>query len=422
MKIIKGDCLSVLKTLADNSIDAIVTDPPAGIGFMNKEWDDFRRARNTNDANRANVFGRTSKTGPEYGRGSRDNFIAWLTERMAECLRVLKPGGHMLVWAIPRTSHWTATALEDAGFEVRDRVSHIFGTGFPKVGNISKQIDKAAGAKRTILGKNPNARPIDGSGSGYTGATSHDPYVTAPATDEAKKWDGWGTALKPACEDWWLVRKPFKGPVYKNVMKYGTGALNIDATRVTTADKLTRKLGKSTESDSGWKSVNRSEIAGKDGGRWPANITFDEAAAEMLDAQSGITKSGAMKSHVGAYEGESVTGFLRGASGPHNQHGDEGGASRFFYTAKASKKEKNAGVDGSNTHPTVKSQSLMRWLVRLITPPKGVVLDPFCGSGSTGVACVYEGFDFIGIEAEEEYAEIAERRIKHAVSAAGEDV
>lgn len=441
-------------------IDAVVCDPPAGIDFMGKDWDS--------------------------DRGGMESWVAWLADRLRECYRVMKPGAHMLVWALPRTSFWTGLAIHHAGFEVRDRISHLFGTGFPKGGMISKAIDKRMGVEPTVVGENPNHRPVSGveyEGI-YQGGNTGSKYLTVPTSPEAKQWDGWGSALKPACEDWWLARKPFKGPLISNVLKYGTGGLNIDACRVPTADKLTRKLGKTTESDSGWRSVNRSEIAGKDGGRWPANVVLShhplcdtecvqDCPIDMLDEQSGITKSGAMKLTVGAYEGESVTGFLRGDSGPHNQHGDEGGASRFFttchpdcpvrqldeqsgelysasaayytrsgstawpgeteenaptgydakggasrfyYCAKPGKKERNAGLqDGlTNTHPTVKSVELMRWLVRLVTPPDGIVLDPFMGSGSTGVACMEEGFRFVGIDIERDSVDIAQARIAHA--------
>ena len=206
-KVITGDCMDVLASMNDASIDAVITDPPAGIAFMGKDWD--------------------------KDKGGRDNWIAYMELRFKEIFRVLKPGGHALVWALPRTSHWTGFAVENAGFEIRDRHSHFFGTGFPKSSNIAKQIDKSLGVEPTVVGS------------------------AKPTSPEAKEWEGWGTALKPACEDWWLCRKPFKGAAYKNVMKNGTGALNIDACRIPTEEKLTRKLGKTTESDSGWKSVNR---------------------------------------------------------------------------------------------------------------------------------------------------------------------
>lgn len=296
-----------------------------------------------------------------------------------EALRVLKPGAHVLVFGGARTAHRLTSALEDAGFECRDVCMWMYGQGFPKTANISKQIDKAAGAKRKVVGKNPNHRAESGVNyeGTYAGGNTGAKDITAPATDAAKQWDGWHTALKPAYEPIVLARKSFKGATYKNVLKYGTGALNVDACRISTDEKLTRKLGKTTKSDSGWKSTNRSEIAGKDGGRWPAHLMFDEVAAALLEYQSE-------------------------------------GVSRFFYQAKPSKREKNAGLDNPNTHPTVKSVDLMRYLVRLITPPGGTVIDPFMGSGSTGIACVQEGFEFIGIEQKLEYAEVATKRIEHA--------
>lgn len=431
-KIVVGDCLDVLKQGRSNRIDAVVCDPPAAIGFMGKDWDSFGVRGIKPETSQRQL---EARPGSPFGGGGgihiadaakmRDPFIEWLTARLLECFRVLKPGGYALVWALPRTSHWTATALENAGFEIRDRVSHFFGTGFPKGGMISKAIDKKLGVEPTVVGENPNHRPVSGveyEGI-YQGGNTGSKHLTVPTSPEAKQWEGWGSALKPACEDWWLARKPFKGTLVENVLKLGTGALNIDACRIPTADKLERKLGKSTESDSGWKSTNRSEIAGKDGGRWPAHVVLDEEAAALLDTQSGITKSGAMKRTVGAYEGESVTGMLRGDSGPHNQHGDEGGASRFFYCAKPSKRERNEGLpEGmANKHPTVKSVELMRWLVRLITPPDGIVLDPFMGSGSTGVACMEEGFRFVGIELEKNSADIAHARIAHAHARACEE-
>ena len=205
--------------------------------------------------------------------------------------------------------------------------------------------------------------------------------VTAPATDAARRWNGWGTALKPASEHWTLARKPLIGTVAENVLMHGTGALNIDECRITTDDTLVRKLGKSTTSASGWTSTKRSAVAGKDGGRWPANLVLDEEAATMLDEQSGAVD----------------------------------GASRFFYVAKSSQREKNAGLpDGlENNHPTVKSLALMRWLVKLITPPGGVVLDPFAGSGSTGCATLQEGFRFVGIERDAGSCQIAAARLTY---------
>jgi len=218
VKLYHGDCLELLKTLPDNSVDSIVTDPPAGISFLNRSWDD--------------------------DKGGRDHWIAWMCDVMKECHRVLKCGGHGLVWALPRTSHWTATALENAGFEIRDRVSHLFGTGFPKNMDVSKSIDSAAGVEREIIGVDktrlrPNRKYKSGAIGKIGGNESicdrsdNGATLTAPATPEAKQWEGWGTALKPACEDWWLIRKPLsEKTVAANVVKVGVGGINIDGCRI----------------------------------------------------------------------------------------------------------------------------------------------------------------------------------------------
>jgi len=267
------------------------------------------------------------------------------------------------------------------GAFVARRNGKIFVTGnsgFNKGGDISKKIDKSLGVEPTVIGENPNHRPLSGvSYEGiYAGGNTGSKYVTAATSDEAKVWEGWGVSIKPAHEPIVMARKPFKGALFKNVLKHGTGAVNIDACRIPTEDKLTRKLGKTTESDAGWKSVNRSEIAGKDGGRVPANVILDEEVGEILDSQESKSKP-----------------------------------ARFFYCAKASKSEKNEA--GPNNHPTVKPVDLMQWLVRLVTPPGGVILDPYAGSGTTGVAAVSEGFSFIGIEKCQEYVDIARQRIEH---------
>jgi hypothetical protein len=355
-----GDCLEVLKSLPDCSVDSVVTDPPAGINFMGREWDQAK-------------FG-------------RDRWIDWLEERMRECFRVLKPGGHALVWALPRTSHWTATACEDAGFEIRDRVAHIFGTGFPKNMDVSKAIDKAAGAKREVIGKGKGrtgeaAQPNGGS------LHSDDSYqwpgdfdITAPATPEAAQWEGWGTALKPACEDWWLCRKPLEGTVAANVLKYGTGGLNIDACRVPTSDTYAYPNG-----------------AGGNGFHGGVGREADGSRTDTPE-MSPLGRFPAHLIHDGS--DEAIQGMQE--------------ASRYFYCPKASKKDRNEGGI-ANKHPTVKNTELMRYLCLLITPPGGTVLDPFAGSFSTGKAAVKEGFKFIGIEAEREYFDIGVERLRHEV-------
>lgn len=380
VKLYFGNCLDVLKTMESNSVDSIVTDPPAGISFMNKQWD--------------------------TDHGHRDHWIAYFAEIAKECLRVIKPGGHALVWAIPRTSHWTATAWENGGWEVRDRVIYCFGSGFPKSHNISKAIDKLAGAERDIAS-------------------------TAPATDAAKQWDGWGTALKPAVEDWWLLRKPLsEDTIAENVLEYGVGGLNIDKCRVEGAPSLPGSSNIRAVNDramgAGWDQTAsaRAEAyrANPPSGRWPANMIHNgsEEVTELFPDVKGSKgdEKFAVKGQSGIYgwntaykdKNNSTSNKTRGVK-------DSGSASRFFYTAKASKSDRNEGLSETlkNTHATVKPTALMQYLCRLITPPDGIVLDPFMGSGSTGKACMLEGFRFIGIEMEEEYVLIARARIIHAL-------
>lgn len=378
--ILRGDCLVLLEQLPANSVDALVTDPPAGISFMGKDWDG--------------------------DRGGRENWIAWMTQVMVAVYRVLKPGAHGFVWAIPRTSHWTATALENAGFEVRDVVTHLFGSGFPKSLDVSKAIDRAAGAKRPRLGRKATYRKPQ-CPNGWN-CSSRAEFETGPATRGAREWSGWGTALKPASEHWILVRKPLaEKTVASNVLKWGTGAINVDACRIpgTIQQVPQPRFNSPTGKTYGMKTgegriceLSRAE------GRFPANLVLDKAAAELLDAQSGITKS------QGGSRGKAGNGWGMQAQSVKPGLGDTGGASRFFYVAKASKRDKGVG----NTHPTVKSTKLMEYLIRLITPPGGTVLDPFAGSGTTAVATKRLRLRFIGIEREREYVRIAQRRLKAA--------
>jgi DNA modification methylase len=377
-----GDSLDILSTWSDSCVDSIVTDPPAGISFMGKKWDS--------------------------NKGGSKEWIEWMSNVAAECLRVMQPGGHALVWAIPRTSHWTATAWESAGWEVRDRISHVFGTGFPKNHNISKAIDKAAGAVGVAgsSGSVRNSMAGDFAGGEY--------LQTAPATNAAKQWEGWGTALKPAMEDWWLLRKPLaEKTIAKNVLEHGTGAINIDACRVgyEENDRLLKggsyggnRKGSPGESIFGTGGAELSYEGGLPQGRWPANFIHD-GSDEVLSLFPNTKSHGGRSSNTGFWS--------RDNRGQKIAKGDQGSAARFFYCAKPTSKDRNEGVStGKNIHPTVKSTELMRHLVRLVTPPEGVCLDPFMGSGSTGKACVAEGFSFIGIEKEEEYFEIAKERIE----------
>ena len=387
-----GDCLEVMQEMNDNTVDSLVTDPPAGIAFMGKAWD--------------------------TDRGGRDDWIEWMTTIMQEAKRVMKPGAHGLVWAIPRTSHWTATALENAGFEIRDVVTHLFGTGFPKSQNIGKAIDKAAGVER-VLGKpktygDGHVQPTSGSSLGLLNDDGWKPSMDGfresdPATPQAKQWDGWGTALKPASEHWILIRKPIsEKTIAKNVIKWGTGGINIDGCRI----------GAGGDHGGGSKMSSSGGTLGKHGhyeadgfkvsvqGRFPANLVLSGDAPSMLDEQSGDRRSSG--NYVQAKIPNSAI-FGEAESINNAMYADSGGASRFFYCAKASKADRGEG----NKHPTVKSTKLMQYLIRLITPPSGLVLDPFMGSGSTGKAALAEGFEFIGIEQEQEYYEIAKERLNY---------
>jgi DNA modification methylase len=388
-----GDCLDVLPTLPDNSVDAVVTDPPYNLSFMSKSWD---------------------------AHGNK--FQAWCRLWAAECLRILKPGGHLLAFGGTRTSHRLACAIEDAGFEIRDSIAWLYGSGFPKSLDVSKAIDKAAGAEREVTGDKldrPGYHLVAGTragealGSGINGHTVEQriaaAQITAPATPEAARWQGWGTALKPAHEPVIVARKPLQGTVSANVQRWGTGALNIDATRIgmseTDRDKINHMGGFGAV---GWTTENGTAYEGRvDGslrslgatahaaGRWPANVVLDESQAEVLDQMSANL-------------------------------GDERGASRFMYTAKASTDERirHNGI----SHATVKPLSLMRWLVKLVTPPGGVVLEPFAGSGTTVEACILEGFKCVAIEREAEYLPLITQRINRRLdpiaylAASGDDL
>lgn len=464
-----GDCIELMAEIESASLDAIVTDPPYGIGFMGKEWDVFkpevvaqgesRRERKGTPRSSKRYPDRVGKAqggGPsiQYDESLSGNqrFQAWMTNWAVECLRILKPGGHLLAFGGTRTYHRLACAIEDAGFEVRDSLLWLYGTGFPKSHN------------------------LDG------------------------EWEGWGTALKPAHEPIVVARKPPVGTVRANVLKYGTGALNVDGCQIGTSKKVPASVSRtpgSSLSGSVDGSLRREtgEERGFDpeSGRWPANVVLSHTPlcepvgtrivkGDPRDTGNGErpggfadvgAESGDTEPNAPVYGDEEVIewdcapgcpvatldaqgggtsrnpagtfGYDPGSKGYGGEwgqrqvfgYGDSGGASRFFYQAKTSRAERNAGLEGfeektslkvdptsamakdgrrgsgtgANHHPTVKPIDLMRWLVRLITPPGGTILDPFTGSGSTGCAAVLEGFDFIGIEREAEYAEIADARI-----------
>lgn len=498
-----GDNREVLRSMPSDSVDSIVSDPPYELGFMGKRWD---------------------STGIAY------DVTLW-----AECLRVLKPGGHLLAFGGSRTYHRLAVAIEDAGFEIRDCIMWLYASGFPKSHDVSKALDKHGGvraeftafrdaviealkrngqtrsqlqdalgnymishyltaasqpavpnyrdyciirdfckldnewdelfkpeAKREVItekrtdmfgeyevedvrrsgiaNKEENVRHTIGA------SKSVEIKETAPATPLAQQWQGWGTALKPAHEPIVVARKPLQGTVADNVQAWGVGALNIDGCRVGLSygdykgkggggvpENRAGALIKNNVFGGGFKRNKEDHTTG----RWPANIILDEEAAQMLDEQSGVSRSRNHNRH-----NTGTPSVAKGKEYPRISigHSDSGGASRFFYVAKASKAEREAGLEGmevklaggmkasqdgslggepvyrANHHPTVKPIALMRYLVRMVTPNGGIVLDPFMGSGTTGCAAMLEGMNFIGIDITPEYKEIAERRIQHWAS------
>lgn len=378
-----GDCLAILRDLPDNSIDSVVTDPPYGLSNTKPgQVADVLAAWVTGDTEAV-----PAKKGGFMGK-DWDSFVpppaVW-----AECLRVLKPGGHVAVFAGARTQDLMGLSIRLAGFEIRDSLGWIFGTGFPKSMDVSKAIDKAAGAEREVISERP-AYGIGGNGilNGHSeGATAK---VTAPATDDAKRWDGWGTALKPAIEPIILARKPLDGTVAQNVLAHGVGGLNIDASRVGSSgggthcgnrDENGKCLGHGDAGKSQSGATFHADESAEPTGRFPANVLLDEHAAEELDRQND-------------------------------------NSSRFFpafkYQAKAKKKERPVieREDGTKIqHPTVKPVELMEWLVALITPEGGIVLDPFAGTGTTLQAARDKGFRAIGIEQDADYIQLIEARL-----------
>ncbi len=395
----EGDCFEVLRSLPDDCVDALVTDPPAAISLMGAEWDS--------------------------DRGGRDAWVAWMTDVARECYRVMKPGAHGLVWSLPRTSHWTAWALENAGFEIRDSVLHVFAQGFPKSHNVGKAIDRLAGAERPVVGTETLTNDIRGNQYGGHGPRKRGGSlvrdVTGPATAEAERWDGHGTALKPAHEIWWLVRKAPEGAVALNVLRWGTGSLDIDGTRVGCGAEDLPKAGHRTANFGDERAKRRSGGNGSGAwaadqlGRWPANVVLSDPVFDG-DFPEEVVGGGESKA-AGNRPAKRTTGFW--ADKPEQQlvfeKMDGGGKSRFFLIPKASQRDRNSGVAGApateNDHIAVKPLELMRHLVRLVAPKGGLVLDPFAGSGTTGVAAVLEGVDYLLIEQDEGNAEIARARL-----------
>ncbi|MES1975855.1 MAG: site-specific DNA-methyltransferase [Pseudomonadota bacterium] len=536
-----GDCVEIMAAMDAGSVDAVVCDPPYGLEFMGKDWDSF-------GADTGNGYSEKPRwTGDHMGKGfdqlpnhyeAGRPYQAWCRAWAGEALRVLKPGGHLLAFGGTRTYHRLACAIEDAGFEIRDSLHWLYGSGFPKSLDVSKAIDKASGAERTErVGPKPGHENFVGRDNmralregtmaqdgGFSRPWMHDPeqveaahWDMAPATPEAQQWDGWGTALKPAHEPIVLARKPPVSTVAANVLRYGTGALNIDGCRVEFASEAdeTESKEKNRHADFGtepggnnvygdFSMVERVNYAAT--GRWPPNVVLshDEGCVQVgtvevranghypaargpsgdfsgdtggldgqeglaervvraetvetwacvegcpvaeLDRQSGVTTSiGGKGSASGLIDNESIYGRFSGDNpgATAGGFGDTGGASRFFpvfrYEPKVARQERNEGVRGDakpllwssgtqnpgsfqsantnrasvNNHPTVKPVALMRWLIRLVTPPRGVVLDPFLGSGSTAIAAWQEDHPCIGIERDESYVQIAVARVRAA--------
>ena len=523
-----GECVEVMRSMPDNSVDSIVTDPPYGIRFMGKAWDGADIEKQT--ATRRKYKTDAPGAGPQGGHNSaaaaagkydrklsaKQAFAEWTRVWCVEALRILKPGGHMLVFCGPRTYHRMASGVEDAGFEIRDQIMWLYGSGFPKSLDVSKAIDKRGGAQvawfgpwfrswreengitqkevaklflsktggltgcvanwelglnmptpeqfnairdkfdlsfdsieeaeREVTGQKKSGIANKDEGSRHTmGASkSVEVNITAPATPEAKQWDGWGTALKPAHEPICVARKPLIGTVGENVLKHGTGGINIDGGRIsgppwkwgTQTDLTGSGYGTKRPSDG---DIHAKDVESNPKGRFPANLILDPEAGAMLDKQSGELHGAGFaqppqEKYNKEYDGLTVWGDGQPCGA---RIGDSGGASRFFYCAKASKQDRDEGLEGmplgeppasarskpaegrenalgrprANHHPTVKPTDLMQYLCRLVTPPGGTVLDPFMGSGSTGKAAVREGFKFIGCEREAEYIPISIARI-----------
>lgn len=403
-----GDALEIDRILPPNSVDALVEDPPYGLGFMGKEWDH-------------------DVPGVPFWQAA---------------MRVMKPGAHGLVFGGTRKYHRQVCAIEDAGFEIRDCLMYLYGSGFPKSLNVSKAIDAKLGTEPLVLGTRAGTGTTSFGGDENGKGLGPEVPIVLAGSPEAAAWDGWGTALKPAWEPIILFRKPLEGTVAENVLRYGTGGLNIDGCRIASGARPLREHTGRDGNVYGAGLEGSRAVGETEQGRWPANLILDELAALVLDEQSGTLKSGARRGKTAP----NASMFGVGAGGPCE--GSEGGASRFFYTAKAARKERDRGLehlpprsggeatdreDGSeglenpragagrgggarNFHPTVKPVSLMRYLVRLLTPPGGVVMDRFGGSGTTAVAALEEGLSVITVEKTDDYLPIIEGRIRAALA------
>jgi site-specific DNA-methyltransferase (adenine-specific) len=487
IKLLKGDCLDKLKELEDNSVDSVVTDPPYHLTSIVKRFGKQGSAPAQYGTDGAYARAAKGFMGKEWDGGD----IAFRPDVWEECYRVLKPGGHLLAFSHSRTYHRMGVAVEDAGFEIRDQILWVYGSGFPKSHNVGNSIDKLNGAGNRGHAISSGNRFHATTGKPRPNGEKLDKYEAR--TEEGKGWEGWGTALKPAHEPIVMARKPLsEKSVARNVLEWGTGAINIDECRVGTEKVSAHHAPKGTFAGGEYDRGSSKEYYETEG-RFPANIIFEctcenpqtKPAPKSGHWPKGKTKGfgefgGGESSYEGAgpkesgnmiihtdpncpcYQLDEQSGNIKGGKPmppfqgkPKNDinftsgvkeinrigYNDTGGASRFFYCPKASKKDRNEGCENledksvsintphnskdleeryamtsKNNHPTVKPTDLMTYLVRLVTPKGGLVLDPFMGSGSTGKAAVREGFDFIGIEREDEYMEIAKTRIEHEQS------
>ena len=404
-----GDNLKLLKKLEDNSIDSCVSDFPYNLSFMGKKWDTI------------------------------SNYQGWCYSRAKELLRVLKPGAHCLIFGGTRTHHRLACAFEDAGFEIRDEIQWLYGSGFPKSYNISKGIDKKVGAKRQVVGVKKHSTNFENAIKNRVGYLQDEAnknnkkcfgygeeLITTPATTEAKQWDGWGTALKPAHEPIMVARKPLsERTIVDNVLKWGTGGLNIDDSRVefdnneSAKDLARSSQGFTSQSEIYHNNKDKYKTSSESGnlqGRFPANVILDKEAGRMLDEQSGFLKSQKGKPRKAIIKNQTKLNNSKEVQ-VNCEYNDFGGASRFFYCPKASKKDRTENGQIDNKHPTVKPTDLIKYLTRLVTPPNGTSLDICLGSGTHSKACILltkEGYpvNYIGFENNEESFKTAQNKIK----------
>lgn len=421
-ELILGDCLEQMKLRKTNTVDAIVTDPPYGLAFMGAKWDSFGGKSCGNDSmevrrQKSEEYAKKNKGAPRYGNShaiittsAMVAFQSAMTPIFAEALRIAKPGAYLLAFGGTRTYHRLACAIEDAGWEVRDCIMWVYGSGFPKSMDVAKAIDKASGYEGEVVGTRIVDVGMQG-GNMHAGRKQQQQQQIHALSPEAAAWNGWGTCLKPAVEPIIVARKPLEGTVAANVLKYGTGAINIDRCRVPTEDNLFTHGGKITNKVFGeFPAIPSNQTDGQKLGRFPANLIHDgsdEVLALFPDSkgQCGAVK-GTEPSHTG------TNGIYGNYNRQHSMppRGDSGSAARFFYCAKASRSERGEG----NIHPTVKPIALMKYLCKLVAPKGAAILDPFMGSGTTGVACVELGYNFIGIEREEAFYNIAKNRIKQS--------